>query len=345
MTSNHKINRKSLIFFFIAISLIITTGTLGYMLIEKSSFIDALYMTIITLSTVGYGEVFNNGISEFGKIFTIFFIMCGMSMFIYIISIIANYVIEGHLTNALRRNRMQKTISKTKKHYIICGLSNLGIQTVKEFIREKIPFVVIDLDETKIEKVQAKTGTEITYVAGNALEEQTLKKANIENAHGIISCAKEDSDNGFIILTAKEINEKIKAIAVCNNENNEKKLKKMGADRVVLPNLIGGKRIAGMVARPEVINFLDIITVQEEFQLFMEEITIEANSCLAQKMLKESMIRQETDAIVIGIKHINGQLSVNPKTTEILQENDKLIVIGEELQLEKLQKMAKNCKQ
>lgn len=331
---------NNLSIFLITLLILVLSGTLGYIIIEKASFIDALFMSVITLSTVGYGILLDHDLSLAGKIFTILFIIIGVSVFVYAFGAITTMIIEGHLTEAVRRTKMRQKISQLKNHYIICGVSPIGLKVIQELTTAKLPYVIVEKNMDLIQQAQKASTQELLYVNSASTEEDTLIDAGVKTAKGIICCFGEDADNAFTIITAKEVNPTIFSISVGADEANEKKLKKIGADRVILPNIIGGKRIASLIQRPEVVNFLDTITHQENVPLYLEEILIEPGSKLDNIRLLDSNIRQQTDAIVIGIKQKNNNFVVNPKTTEMLCAQDKLIVLGEETQLKKLQKMA-----
>jgi voltage-gated potassium channel len=225
--------------FILGLAVVIIVGVSGYHLIEGWSIFDSLYMTVITITTVGYGEV--KPLSKSGKLFTVFLIIFGISTIVYGIESTIEYFISFEFRNLFRRRRMEKEIEKLKEHYIVCGFGRVGENVCKEFLKQKVPFVVVENNEKRLSYLSK---TELLYVVGDASEERVLKEAGIERAKGLVAALSSDADNVFVILTAKFLNPKILVVARCIEKEAEYKLRKAGADEVISPYAIGGERIA-----------------------------------------------------------------------------------------------------
>lgn len=225
--------------FILGLAVVIIIGISGYHFIEGWSIIDSLYMTIITISTVGFREV--KPLSGAGKLFTVFLIIVGISTIVYGIESTVEYIISLEFRNLFRRRKMEREIDKMKEHYIVCGFGRVGENVCKEFLRQKVPFVVVENDEKRLVYLSK---TELLCVVGDASEERVLKEAGIEKAKGLIAALASDADNVFIILTAKFLNPKISIVARCIEKEAEYKLRKAGADEVISPYAIGGEKIA-----------------------------------------------------------------------------------------------------
>lgn len=251
-------DKKKLAIIISLLVLLISTGTIGYMTITEVGFVDALYMTIITISTVGYGEV--GKMTEDSKIFSIFIIFGGISIVGYAFTNIVSIFIEGVLNQTWKEKRMDRRIGELKNHYIICGAGETGQSVIKNFKESGQQFVVIDKDEDLYEELLER---DILVVLGDATHEDILEKANILNAKGLISSLGTDAGNVFTVLTARQMSEKLYIVSRAIEDKSNQKLKKAGANNTVSPNEIGGNRMASLVVKPSVISFLDTITRQE----------------------------------------------------------------------------------
>ncbi|MFT5873941.1 MAG: voltage-gated potassium channel [Clostridium sp.] len=328
-------------FVIIILIALILTGTIGYKFLLNVSIVDALYMTVITISTVGYAEVAT--MDAKAKLFTIFIIFLSLGIVGYLFTSIVSSFLEGDLKNAWRRRRMESQITKLKDHYIICGAGETGQNAIKQFKRSNVPFIVIDKDEEKINEL---IGDKIYAIHGDATEEDILDKARIKYAKGLISSLPKDADNVYTVLTAREMNNNLYIVSRAINKNADERLKKAGADNTISPNEIGGCRMAALMLRPTVIAFLDIITHAGEVILDLEDVVICENSIIVNKTLQEVKIPEKTGLIVLAIKKNNSdKLVFNPSSDEILKIGDTMVVLGTEDQVILLRKIANDIGQ
>jgi voltage-gated potassium channel len=315
---------------------IIATGTLGYHLIEGWQVFDALYMTVITLSTVGFKEVYE--LTPEGKVFTIVLIICGTSTIAYTLSRLLQFTLEGQLRKILGRKKLESRINKLKDHYIICGFGRIGHLICREFHSRPMPFVVVEKDPHLIERINREG---YMYVDGDATDDETLLAAGIDLAKGLVTAVTSDTDNVYITLTARGLNPKLFILARAGEEGSEKKLMRAGASKVISPYTIGANRMAQAILRPSVVDFIEIATASENLELQIEEIVIAANSKLAGKSLIDSGIRQSMGLIIVGIKQIDGQMLFNPPPASIIEPNSVLIALGERTAIYQLEKVAR----
>ena len=315
---------------------IIAIGTLGYSLIEGWPPFDALYMTIITLSTVGFKAVHN--MSSEGKLFTIFLIISGTGMIAYTLSSLLQFTLEGQLRKILGRKKLESRISKLKNHYIICGFGRIGHLICREFQSRPLPFVVVEKDPHLMERINREG---YMYVDGDATDDETLQAAGIDVAKGLITAVTSDTDNVYITLTARGLNPKLFILARSGEEGSEKKLMRAGASKVISPYTIGANRMAQAILRPSVVDFIEIATASENLELQIEEIAVSADSVLAGKSLVDSGIRQSMGIIIVGIKQVDGHMVFNPPPHKVIEPNSVLITLGEQPAITKLEKLAR----
>ena len=321
----------------ILIVLVIFGGTVGYQIIEGWSFIEALYMTIITISTVGFKEV--GQLSNAGRIFTIFLILGGIIVITSGISLIFSSIIEGTFGEIIRRQRMEKKLAKIKNHFIICGFGAVGEDVVNEFIRENKPFVLIEKDKNVLNKL-LKEFPGIIFVIGDATDDEILKNAQIEKAKGILAVLGKTADNLYICLSARSLNPKLRIIARVIESESIDKLKKAGADYVFSPEKIGGIRLAAAALKPAVTSFLDAIIRGEYLDLVLNEVEVQEHSPIVRKTLKESEISKNIGIIISAIKSANtDKLIFNPSSKTIINPSDILIVFGSSDQIKQLKKI------
>jgi len=314
---------------------LISIGVTGYMLIEHWNFIDALYMTIITLSTVGYTEIYP--LSQNGRIFTILFISFGIIVLAIIISRITSLILEGEIGTVMRRRKMEKNISKLKKHYIVCGLGDVGQTTLFELHKMKVSSVGIDKNPEVIKKI-LEENPNLLLIEGDATDDSVLLKAGIKDARGILSALPEDAENLFIIISGKNLNPEIKIISKANDERALLKLKKSGADYIISPKQIAGLRMASVAARPDVVSFLDVMMRDVEESWRVEQAGIPEKSPFQGKTLREAAIPSKTGLLVIAMRKRNGEYIYNPPATTIMEKGDVLLVLGNFERLERLRK-------
>ena len=322
-------NRLSFGLLLLVASMVI--GQLGYTLIEKYSAIDAFYMTVITLSTVGFTEV--RELSDAGRIFTSFYIIFNLGIFAYAVGTITSYFVEGEFAELYRRYTVGLKVEKSKNHVIVCGMGRNGSRTCEELQSSQHPFVLIELKPDLVE--QYATSNEIQYVIGDATTDEVLLAAGIKRAEAIITTLPRDADNVFITLTARELNPDVKIIARATDESAEKKLYRAGANQVVMPDAIGGMHMARLITQPSVIEFLNILSGTGSNSLKLEDIMYdELQRPYQGKTLRELNIRQHTGATVIGFRHQSERFTFNPHGDLKFEVGDTMIIVGTELNLQ-----------
>ena len=308
----------------VILSILLTAfGTAGYMLVQDYSFIEALYMTILTLSTVGFTEV--HPLDNNGRIFTMILIVLGVSFVAFSLAYFSQILLDGNLLEAYRRRRLEKKLDQLENHYIICGYGEMGQIIVGELLKHKIPVVVIESDESVLARLREKN---LAFLSGNATDEENLISAGIRRAKGLVSLVTKDSENVFIVLTARDLNKDLLIFARASSPGTDKRLLKAGADRVVSPYATGAIRMAHNILRPTVTDFLELALSGEGMGLGIEEIRIPDNSKLAGVELMGSGIRSNYDLIVVAIKRVGGAMIFNPPPQETLQAGDILVAIG-----------------
>ena len=321
--------------------LLVSFGTIGYIGIEHWAFLDALYMTVITLSTVGFREV--QVLSDLGKIFTMVLIFFGVSVIGYIVGSLAQIMFEGQFHRIIGRKKVEKAIAALEDHYIICGFGRIGALICKEFAAKPLPFVVVEKHASAIERMD-QGGYPFLFMHGDATDDDTLLKAGIKKAKGLISVVTSDTENVYITLTARGLNPDLFILARSGEEGSDLKLKRAGANKVVSPYLIGGSRMAQAILRPTVVDFIEIATGHEHLELQMEEILIAEQSDFVGESLASSGFRKETGVIIVGIKKQSGKMGFNPESHTRIEGGDTLIVLGEPAAIEKLNKLVGcNC--
>lgn len=299
-------------------------GTVGYHLIENWSLLDAFYMTIITLTTIGFGEI--HDLSNNGRIFTIVLIIFSMGIAGYSVSTIASFVLEGQLNELIRGKRMDQKIARLKNHVILCGGGRTGKHVVIEFMKTHIPFVVIEKNFDVVQHL-LHIG-DIPYILEDATEDETLLQARIKQARGLIASLGDDKDNVFIVLSARALNPNLHIIARANEEVNTEKLRKAGANEIVSPNAIGGLRMASMMIRPSVVAFLDEMMSVTGQTLRFEEIPVNHTQGLVNKTLEQLHIGRRTGLLVVAIRSAQGKLQFNPGGKTMIHPGDVLIILG-----------------
>ena len=318
------------------IIIVIAFGTAGYQLIEGWNFLDALYMTIITLTTVGYREV--HELSSRGMIFTIVLLMVGVGTFLYALSAGAKIILEGELQELFGRKRLEKKIKELKGHYIICGYGRMGKIICRELKAKNVPFVAIERNGDFLNNRL----DDFLGISGDATNDDILREAGIERAKGLISVLPNDALNLYVVLSARELNPDLHIVARAGEEGSENKLLRAGADKVVSPYHIGGLRIAHTILRPAVVDFIEFATKTGNIELQMEEVTIPEGSSMADKSLDQCGIGRELGIIIVGIKRHTGEMRFNPTSRSTIKAGDTLIALGEISKLKVLENMSRD---
>jgi len=311
--------RKQLWIAVICMTFVVILGTLGFMTIEEISLFQAFWMTMITVLTVGYGDAVP--VTQAGKVFALLIIPVGVGIVTYAIGVVAAMIVEGNLFHAVRRKKMDKQIAQLQNHIIVCGCGRVGLQVVHELQEKKIPFVVVDKDESILEKEK------LLYVHGDATEDQVLHHAGISKAAGLVAIVANDAENVFITLTARGLNDAIKIVARAEKPETEDKLKRAGANKVINPSSMAGIHIAKGIANPLTVHYIDTVLYGVEQSFVIEEIAVGKGSILASKSLLESDVRNQFDVTILAILR-NGNVIHNPTGQEKLQEHDMIIVFG-----------------
>ncbi|NBO93064.1 MAG: potassium channel protein [Planctomycetia bacterium] len=331
-----KLPPRLLLMFSIPLVLILF-GTLGYYFIEDDySLFDALYMTVITITTVGYGET--HPLTTYGRIFTIVLLLVGVFSVFYAATEIVRGVVSGEVQEHFGRQRMVRALAALKNHLIVCGYGRMGKHVCREFARQRIPFVVVD------RSADFQTGFDIPggiALAGDATRDEILKEAGVDRARALVTVVPHDAENLYVTMSARLLNSKLYIVARAETDEAERKLMRAGADRVIAPYALGGSRIAQAVMRPTVLEFIDLATRTEHLELQIEQTIINVGSPLIGASLMNSKLRQDLGLIIVAIKKSNGTMAYTPPPETILQTGDTLIALGRRDQLDNLEQLAK----
>jgi len=314
---------------------VITLGTLGFILISDYSFINALYMTVITISTVGFKEV--EPLDYESKIFTILLILTSIVIYGYVISVLTEYISNNKLFEELKFKKVQKKVDKLKDHTIVCGYGRNGKQAITKLLSYKKSCVIVESNIELIDVIEHKKN--VLYVKGDATDDETLLKAGIAKASSLITTLPSDANNLYVVLSARQLNAKCTIVSRASNDSSYSKLKIAGADNVIMPDKLGGAHMASLVITPDIIEFIDRLSIEGESSSTIEELVIEA---LPEEYRNKSIfdldLRRKTGCTVIGFKTPEKQFIVNPDASMKLVPNSKLFVIGKPEQIDKLHK-------
>lgn len=321
--------KKRVLFVILIIFNVFMGGSIGYYFIlgGKARFMDCIYMTVISLTTVGYGEILEVRGNIPAEIFTMILITFGMGIILYGISTLTALIIEGELSGILRKNKMEKHIQRLNNHYIVCGGGETGRHVLTEIIKNREPVVLVEQNEENIER--CKEIGDLLFVKGDATDDQNLITAGIEKSVGIIITLPSDKDNLYVTMTARMLNKSIRIISRMIDQNLEPKLRKAGANYVVSPNFIGGMRMASEMMRPTVVNFLDSMLRSQQGNLRIHQIVVSENSAVEGKKISESGLKDKFGLLVLGAKHDSNEIEFNPSEEQVLQKGMTLIVMGD----------------
>lgn len=330
-------NTSYLAIVFLAIMVIV--GVIGYSILEDYGIVDALFMTIITISTVGFREV--QPLSHEGKIFTIFLIIFSFGIFAYALSTLTKHLVDGVFHNYFKIKKVKRRIDKTDQHVIICGYGRNGRQAAFESLEHGFEVLIIEEKENIIEEIMEDS--DLMFVHGDATHDDVLKMAQIDKARALITTLPNDADNLFVVLSAKEENPDLKIISRASDNNSDKKLKRAGATNIIMSDRIGGQRMAKLVAQPDVVEFLDNILIQRKHDVSLEEIVFNgiANR-FKDKSIRDLKIRDISGANIIGLRTKEGEYILNPTPDTILCCEEKLFVLGTQEQINKLKALLKD---
>ena len=327
-------NTKHLLISTVLSIFMLMFGTLGYMVFEDWNFLDALYMTVITIATVGYSEIHH--ISDMGRIFTMVIIFLGVGFSLYVAGAVVQLMVEGQIRAILGRKRLNNKINHLKQHHIICGYGRIGQVLCKHIRHKPIDFVVVEMNEELIPTMESD---QILFLTGDATDEAILLNARIKEAKGLVAVLGTDAQNVFLVLTARQLNPNIFIIARSCESRSKSKLLAAGADAVESPYDMGAMSMAQRIIRPTVTSFLNLALASQSKEIQMEEIPITPESHLVNVMLKDSEIRSAYNLIIIAIKKADGQMNFNPSFDTLIEAHDTVIAVGEAINLQRLEKV------
>ena len=315
---------------------ILFIGITGYMVLEKYSFTEAFFMTIITIATVGFNEV--KPLSPVGMYFTSFLIIFSFGIFAYAVTTLTRYVVEGVFRNYYKDNKVKSKIEKLEDHVVICGYGRNGKQAASELHEHKIAHVVIEKEDNLIE--QLRSDGESLFIHGDATRDEILLSANLTKASALVTTLPIDADNLFVVLTARQINPDLKIISRASYDQSDMKLKMAGANNVIMPDKIGGQRMAKLIIHPDVVEFLDFLMLQGVESAAIEELSCtELNDQFIGKPIRVVLQKNDSGANIVGIRRTDKSFVINPLPETILNRADKLFVLGTKRQMGRLKKI------
>lgn len=319
----------------ILLTIVLSIGIFGFITISNESFVDSLYMTVITMSTVGFGTL--HELNQTEKLFTIFLIILSIGVYGYSITALTEYLANDNFFQLLKYKKMQQKIQKLKNHTVVCGYGRNGRQAVVKLKKFNMPCIVIEKDKELLEELEREN---ILYIEGDATGDEALQKASLQTAKSLITALPSDADNLFVVLSARQINKEFTIISRASNESSCKKLMIAGATNIIMPDKIGGEHMASLVVTPDLIEFVDKLTIYEEGSTNLEEIAI---NDLPQEFLNKTILdldlRNISGCTVIGFKTADHKYIINPEATTKLEPNSNLIVLGRPNQIQKLRQV------
>lgn len=310
-------------FAFTLLGLLLVGGTVGYVLIEGWAIWDAFYMTVISLTTVGYREV--HPLSRAGEFFTTLLLSGGVGLFFYAFTLLGARVVEGGMQHRWERKRMDRTIAALEGHFIVCGYGRIGAIVSDEFLKQKVPHVIV---ERKSERLEAARARHALVLEGDASSEEVLEQAGLSRARGLIAAVSTDAENVYTILSARLIRPSLYIIGRAESEESARKLRRAGADRVISPYQIGGLHMAQLALRPAVVEFVQLATSSDFLDLSMDQVEVAGHGALAGQSIVGANIRQRFGVIVVGIRRQDGRMEFNPAHDAVMHPGDYLVVLG-----------------
>lgn len=325
--------KKKLYIAALLLIIVLSIGVSGYMIISGDSFVDALYMTVITVSTVGFGLI--HQLTDDGKLFTIFLIFLSVFLYGYVLKVISENIASGTFFEEIKLKRMKKKIDSLNQHTIVCGYGRNGQQAVSKLKKHNQECVIVEISEDALKQLENE---EHDFINGNAIDDDVLLASGIKKAKNLIAALPSDADNLFIVLSARQLNKKLTIISRASEESSYKKLKIAGADNIIMPDKLGGDHMASLVVTPDIIEFVDMLSVEGECSSNLQEIFVDD---LSKEYMNKSILdldlRKLTGCSVIGFKTPENDYIVNPDATTQLVKGSKLILLGRPEQVEKLQ--------
>lgn len=317
-------------------------GAIGYVVLEGYSWGDAFYMVVITISTVGFTEV--EPLSELGRLFTAALIFVNIAVFAYLLAVLSYFIVEGAIFKRMHLNQIAGRIQKLENHVILCGFGKYGKEIAHNLVEHETPYVIIENDPEKIQLIQ-EMDEDLLYLEGDATQDDTLIQAGIHNARGLISALGEDSENLFIVLSARQLNPKLTIVSRAIKDRSQAKLIKAGANHVVMPENIGGFYMAMLMNKPGAVEFFSFITSEYHSDMGFEELHYHDLPKIYQgRPIRDMALRSQTGANIIGYRNQSGSYQVNPAPDIVLHSGEAFIVLGNEQQLKRLRELCKNEK-
>jgi voltage-gated potassium channel len=318
----------------VLVVVVIAAGVLGYHVLEEYPWFDALYMTAITISTVGYQEV--RPLSKVGRLFTMGLLAAGLGVVFYTVVALAEQVVEGEFQRFFGRRRMEKRIAALRAHYVVCGFGRIGEVVCQELVSKPMPFVVIEQNEERARKAEA---AQYLVLQGDATDEQQLLNAGVIQAKGLFAALQSDVANVFVTLTAKQLNPNLVVIARAETDHSARTLRHAGADQVVSPYSIGGHRMAQAALRPAVVDVIDLATHSQSLEIQLEEIGVPPQSPCDGVVLRDSGLRERFGVIVVAIKRASDKMVFNPSPEERIEAGDRLVVLADATRLKEVEEV------
>lgn len=314
-----------------ALIAVVVLGTVGYVVVEGWRVFDALYMTVITVGTVGYSEV--GELSDPGRAFTMGLIILGFGVLLFALGTFIDFVVEGHLKGILEGRRMMTKIESLNGHHIVAGIGRVGSVVARALAEEGVPFLVVESDPESGERARSEGWL---VLDADATDEETLLAAGITRAKGLVTALDSDADNLFVTFSARSLNPDLFIVARSSHETSEAKLLRAGADRVLTPNVIGGRRMAAMLMQPVVSDFLDLVFHGDGVEFRLQEVQLRPESSFVGMTIKDAQVRESTGAYILAIQQHGGAVNTNPSPDTALEARDRLVVLGTTAQIDAL---------
>ena len=315
---------------------VLLVGVIGFSIIEDFTLFESFFMTIITISTVGFQEI--HPLSEAGRLFTAFLIISSLGIFGYAVTTVTRFIVDGIFRNYYKDNKVKKRINKLSNHVVLCGYGRNGRQAAIELTENDESFVIIENDEALVEKIREETS--LLYINGDATQEDVLTEARINKAKAMIITLPSDADNLFLVITVRQINPDLVIISRASDDKSDVKIKRAGANNVIMSDKIGGQSMAKLVTEPDVVEFLEYIMLQRKKDVSLEEISCKnLSSCFADRSIRDLDVRNVSGANIIGLKRSDNSYLINPNPEIRLTQNDQLFVLGTVGQIEKLKEI------
>ena len=302
---------------------VVFIGVAGFMVIEGWSVLDSLFMTVTTISTVGFGEV--HPLSTTGRMFTMMLILMGVGTLGFAFASIVDFLVEGHLLGLLEGRRMNRSIEQLVDHNVIAGVGRVGAEVARAFSREDAPFVIVDQHPEAVARAREEGWL---VVEGDATEEGVLERAGITRARSLVGALDSDADNVFVTLTARTLNPDIFIVARATTMRTEERLRKAGADRVLTPSVIGGRRLASLVLHPLVSDYLDLITHGDDFEFQLEEFTLSPGGAVDGKTIRDARLHDDYGIFVLAVRQGDGRIEAKPTAETLLSAGDRVVLLG-----------------